>query len=182
MTIYQYCPFQNILTISQKQLHYLKEIKLKTLPKEWKLILMNDGSFTQNLNSLTGEHIQLKIHYKTSKILLNKKKLRTIWLEDNMNNKLTFARSLWPLQIDNYKNIELGHNKPIGQSIIESKIDIYKDIDKFYYGYSKYLDKEFKSKGPIWGRKYKIYYHKKLFTIVEEFFSPHLAKYFHFKN
>lgn len=182
MTIYQDYTFQKILTISQKQLPYLTEIKLKTLPREWKLILMNDGSFTQNLNSLTGEHIKLKIHYKTSDILLNKKKLRIIWLEDNINNKLTFARSLWPLHINHYKYIELGNNKPIGQSIIESKIDIYKDIYKLYYGYSKYLDKAFNSRGPIWGRKYKIYYHKKLFTIVEEFFSPHLIQYFHLKN
>nr|YP_010986240.1 hypothetical protein UYL67_pgp180 [Pachymeniopsis lanceolata]WOL37158.1 hypothetical protein [Pachymeniopsis lanceolata] len=181
MTIYQYYPFQKILTIPQKQIPYLTEIKLKTLPKEWKLILTNDGSFTQNLNSLTGKHIQLKINHKTSEILLNKKKLRIIWLEDNINNKLTFARSLWPLQVNHYKYIELENEKPLGQSMIESKIDIYKDIYKLYYGYSKYLDKKFRSKGPIWGRTYKIYYHKKLFTIVEEFFSPHLTQYFHFK-
>lgn len=68
--------------------------------------------------------------------------------------------------------------KPIGQFLIESQADIYKDIHEIYFGYSKNLENQFNSKGPIWGRKYTLYYHQEYLATIQEFFSPYLINFF----
>lgn len=105
--------------------------------------------------------------------------MRSIWLEDLAYHKLTFAKSLWPAQ--NLYFQEFKEEKPIGELLIKYNKDIYKDISEIYYGYSKYLNNYFKSTGPIWGRKYTIYYKKYYIITIHEFFSPELVNFFNIK-
>nr|QJH88235.1 Ycf21 [Pterocladia lucida] len=146
------------------------------IPLAWKLILTSDGSFTQNLNSITNRliyaHIkeQSTLNYKN-----NKKILRKVWLEDQNNKKLTFAQSLW--YINDYTNIYLNDKVPIGQFLLQSGIEIYKKIDEVYYGNSIYLEYFFDSQDPIWGRKYKIYHKNKILAIIQEFFPSRLENF-----
>jgi len=150
----------------------------KIIPIEWHLILMSDGSFTQNLHSLTGKLIKIKIIWQTKNKYISDKNiyLREIWLEDESEYKLTFAQSVW--HKNDYPNILLPLHKPVGQSLIQLEKDIYKDIHEIYYGYSHYLNNAFHSNKAIWGRKYTIYSNTKPIATIKEFFSPHLIKLF----
>lgn len=140
---------------------------------------MSDGSFTQHLYSLTGVSIKANIisennnnryqHYKQTHI-------REIWLEDVFKYKLAFAKSIWNL--NNLYNIKLPLEKPIGQSLIELKIDIHKEIHEIYYGYSYYLNNQFNNEHAIWGRKYTIYSNKKPIVTIQEYFSPYIIHLF----
>ena len=69
-------------------------------------------------------------------------------------------------------------NKPIGQSLIESRIDIYKDIHEIYYGYCQHLENRFQINEPTWGRKYTIYCENRPLTTIQEIFSPQIVEFF----
>lgn len=169
--------FQKILFLPINNTNY----NFKNLiPIEWQLILISDGSFTQNLNSLTGKRISLEvISLNNTKIINNNKNIiiREVWIKDNKYNKLAFAKSLWPIT-NSTRNIELPKDKPIGQSLIEFKVDIYKDIHEIYYGYCGYLERKFNYNGPTWGRKYTLYYKKKRLATIQEIFSPQITNLF----
>nr|YP_009295835.1 hypothetical protein Schim_089 [Schimmelmannia schousboei]AOM64770.1 hypothetical protein Schim_089 [Schimmelmannia schousboei] len=177
MNIYTFYTFHFIFSLPVNKNYSYKNLS-SIIPTEWQLILMNDGSFTQNLHSLTGKHININISQTLNARSNNKKKnRRVIWLEDEINNKFISARSLWILQSNNNQYIKT--NKPVGQSFIESKADIYKEINEIYYGYCTYLEQKFNSKNPIWGRKYTLYYNQQSYAIIQEFFSPQLINFLH---
>nr|YP_009546349.1 hypothetical protein [Gelidium gabrielsonii]AYO27697.1 hypothetical protein [Gelidium gabrielsonii] len=143
------------------------------IPKAWKLILTSDGSFTQNLNSITNKIINVDIKKQYTQDYANKKQIiRQVWLQDTDHNKLTFAQSLW--YINKYSNIYLSDNIPVGQLFLESGMDIYKSIEEIYCGHSIYLEHHFNSKDIIWGRKYKMYCRKQILAIIYEFFPAHI--------
>ena len=177
--------FQKIWSISSKNLeNRIKNYDYRfcqIIPMEWQLILINDGSFTQNLISLTGKNILLHIAFgSTYKTLDYNKYIRGVWLQDNNSNSsyLTFARSSWPTYISNQNNLPKYLYKPIGQSLVESRTDIYKDIHEIYYGYCINIEDKLKIKGPIWGRKYTIYYKNKPLATIEEIFSSKIKDFF----
>nr|YP_010198936.1 hypothetical protein LK147_pgp155 [Hydropuntia urvillei]UAD88385.1 hypothetical protein [Hydropuntia urvillei] len=148
------------------------------IPPEWKFILMSDGSFTQNLNSLTGKSIIARPTYITEQYINTEKKIRNIYLQDNSKKNLAFARSNWILQIENNnKYTTLSNYQPIGKSLIQDQVDIYKDIHEIYYVYSVYLEHIFDIKKPIWGRKYTIYNEYQPITTIQEFFSPYIISF-----
>uniref|UniRef100_UPI0030036A60 Ycf21 n=1 Tax=Anunuuluaehu liula TaxID=3049639 RepID=UPI0030036A60 len=153
------------------------------IPIEWQLILISDGSFTQNLNSLTGKHIKIEIISPYSKTRMKKKKMQTreVWIKDHKDNKLAFAKSLWPA-INKTNYFVLPQNQSIGQSLIELQIDMYKDIHEIYYGYCRYLENKFHDNGPTWGRKYTLFYQKQRLATVQEIFSPQIINFFHSKK
>nr|YP_063696.1 conserved hypothetical plastid protein [Gracilaria tenuistipitata var. liui]AAT79771.1 conserved hypothetical plastid protein [Gracilaria tenuistipitata var. liui] len=160
----------NLNSFNQKTYHLI--------PAEWKFILMSDGSFTQNLNSLTRKTIitfptQIKRQYINTKT-----KIREVYLQDTSNRNLAFARSHWISQVSNETYNNLNKNEPIGKSLIRGQADIYKDIHEIYYVYSIYLEKIFNSIQPIWGRKYTIYNDYEAITTIQEFFSPHIISFF----
>lgn len=152
---------------------------VKLIPIEWQLILMSDGSFTQNLISLTGNIIQVKIVSQSMYKLDNyNKKIREIWLIDQSYNKLAFAQSIWPKYDDELDYTLTQSKKPIGQSFVESQADIYRDIHEIYCGYCKNLDNEFQFDDIVWGRKYTIYSNNKPLTTIHEIFSPQIIDFF----
>nr|QCI07380.1 hypothetical protein [Leiomenia cribrosa] len=147
------------------------------IPIEWQLILMSDGSFTQNLNSLTNEQNKIHILYKLYFTkLYRRNKIRETYMKSYNHNNLIFAESIW--QNNKTNLLYLQKNKPIGRSLIESKIDIYKDIQEIYYGYSIYLKEIFQSDKAIWGRKYTLYFNHEPLITIKEFFSPQLIHFF----
>jgi chorismate-pyruvate lyase len=85
---------------------------------------------------------------------------------------LIFAKSYYEKQIFNSKTID--NNKPIGLLLIESETEIYREITSIYYGYSKILERKFKTVGPFWGRSYQILYKNQILILIHEFFSPTL--------
>nr|YP_009391801.1 hypothetical protein [Acrosorium ciliolatum]ARW59945.1 hypothetical protein [Acrosorium ciliolatum] len=177
-TFHQFYPFFILPNSDIKLNYYNTEIK-QLISVKWQLILTNEGSFTKALNALTGKKIKVKMsqkyNYKSKHINRN---IRCVWLENSLYTKLTFARSLWLFIYSNDINIELIKNKPIGNSFIENKIDIYRNIHEIYYGYSEYLEKNFIINQGIWGRKYTLYYNYNSYITIQEFFSPYIMTLF----
>ena len=145
------------------------------IPLNWKFILTSDGSFTQNLNSISNQLIHVTIEEQRKQADATQISiLRRIWLEDKNCNKLTFAQSLW--YINQYSNSYLSDSIPVGQLFLQSGIEIYKSLEEIYCGYSTYLQHHFQSYDLIWGRKYKIYYKKQILATIQEFFPSNLIK------
>ena len=162
----------------QNHKHITYEL-INSIPIELQLILMSDGSFTQNLISLTGNIINLNIIFKsTHKILNSSNHVREILLTDTTCKPLAFAQSIWPKYDNRIQYSAILKNQPIGQSFIESKVEIYKEMHEIYYGYCTLLEKKFFSDGPIWGRKYTIYHKQKPLTVIQEIFSPEIINLF----
>lgn len=157
---------------------------LDCIPNKWKLIIMADGSFTQNLNSLTGKEIFISLINQKQLPTINDKKeienflFRQIWLEDKDQNKLAFAESLWKLS--SKKTLDLNNKQPIGKSFIEFEIDFYKKIQNIQFGYSYLIGSGFKTQQPIWSREYILLHNNQDITKIKEFFSPELAQYFNY--
>nr|AOM64568.1 hypothetical protein Riqu_089 [Riquetophycus sp.] len=173
--------FKKIWTISLNNINNKQNIaKHNYIPLKWQLLLTSDGSFTQNLTSLTGNTINLNIIstfiYKSFKYTNH---IREVCLQDTIYQNLAFAKSTWPIYKNNkITEIKKLHKKPVGQVLIESKIDIYKDIDEIYYGYCEHLENQFQIDEPIWGRKYTIYYKNYPLTTIQEIFSPNIVNFF----
>nr|UEQ12260.1 hypothetical protein [Batrachospermum sp.] len=167
-----------------KNINHYKAI-YQVIPEKWQLLLISDGSFTRNLSIINKYTVLLKLikqekKFYPSQIILSKKttkdkkKLafsREIWLIDK-KNYLIFAKSYHGKQIFNSKIID--KNKPLGLLLIESETEIYREITSIYHGYSKILERKFKTVGPFWGRSYQILYKNKILILINEFFSPTL--------
>lgn len=185
MNIYQQSThkFQKIWTIHIDTLN-LSDLNIpyhlsSYIPIKWQLILMSDGSFTQNLVSLTGKIIHLRIiDYFIYNSSHNHNHIREVILKNSRQINLTFARSSWPVYLYNISKYSKLINKPIGQSLIETKIDIYKEIHEIYYGYCKSLERQFQFNGPIWGRRYTIYHKAVPLTTIDEVFSKEITHLF----
>nr|YP_009346922.1 hypothetical protein [Gracilaria firma]YP_009497910.1 Ycf21 [Gracilaria changii]APR74457.1 hypothetical protein [Gracilaria firma]ART65174.1 Ycf21 [Gracilaria changii] len=167
-----------IINLPLNNLHLFNQQTCHLIPPEWRCLLMSDGSFTQNLNSLTGQQIITNPAYIKSKYVTNKTKIRKVYLQDARKRHLAFARSNWILKINNTIYESLTKHEPIGKSLIKKQVDIYKDIHEIYYVYSVYLEHIFNSTEPVWGRKYTIYHECKPITTIQEFFSPHIISFF----
>nr|YP_009297022.1 hypothetical protein Ceram_089 [Ceramium japonicum]AOM66365.1 hypothetical protein Ceram_089 [Ceramium japonicum] len=170
--------FHPIFTLKYSSKKYVQKNINKYIPIEWQFIVMNNGSLTQNLNSLLINQIQLEMSQKYNITLNNKlTNIRIVWLENYINKHLTFAQSIW--MIDKQNNIykHILNTQPIGYSLIQFEIDIYKDLQEIYCGYCYNLENIFDYSNLIWGRKYKMFYEKNSYVTIEEFFTPQLAKF-----
>lgn len=180
MNIYVFHKFHPIFTLQTKRIKYHFKYLDKLVPIIWQIILINEGSFTLTLDSLTHTKTKTKMYQKKYEISPHiTRNIRCVWLETTIYTKLTFARSLWLLTYKDLSNIDKFSYQPIGQSLIDSKTDIYKQIHEIYYGHCEYLEKYFKTDKPIWGRKYTLYYNNISYTTIQEFFSPNLIKFFY---
>nr|YP_009396757.1 hypothetical protein [Ophidocladus simpliciusculus]ARW65943.1 hypothetical protein [Ophidocladus simpliciusculus] len=168
-----------VCTIPINKFKYLINKVPELLPVQLQIILINEGSFTRTLKYLTSQIIKVKTSQKEQNIKTNTiRKIRCVWLETSIYTKLLFARSLWYLI---YKNRQLQNIKsqlPIGQSFIEHQIDIHKKIHEIHYGYCEELERTLKSKEPLWGRKYTLYYKDKSYLTIQEIFSQKITIFF----
>ena len=140
---------------------------------------MNNGSLTQNLNSLLINRIKIEMSQKYKLNFKDKlNNIRIVWLENDLNQNLTFARSIWIINKKNnlYKNI-LNTN-PIGYSLIKYQIDIYRELQEISCGYCYNLENKYQKSQLIWARKYKIFYPNNSYVIIEEYFKPKLIEFF----
>lgn len=167
-----------ILSTSKQKYFYRKLFNF--IPTKWQLILFNEGSLTEILNYLNGQQVILKMYQKKNYTYKNNRYIRSIWIENSLYTKMIFARSLWQFKYINYNKQEnkLNCNIPVGKSIINNEIDVYKQIHQIYYGYSIELENKFNYNRGIWGRKYTLHYNNILFITIQEFFSPNILNFF----
>nr|YP_010471172.1 hypothetical protein N4M48_pgp020 [Synarthrophyton patena]UVF63001.1 hypothetical protein [Synarthrophyton patena] len=139
---------------------------LQNFPVTWQLILFSDGSFTQNINSITGKEV--RINLLRQNLLKNNQIIRYVWIEDLNKNKIAFAESSWQ------NNLKLFNYKPIGQSLINNEIDISKAIKTINYGYNYFIEQTTKRQVPIFNKEYAMYNNKNSLNNIKEFFLPKL--------
>lgn len=139
-------------------------------PSKWQLVLLSDGSFTQNLNSIIGQKININLIRQH--LINNNQVIRQVWIEDLYKNKMAFAESYW--EKNEIKQSKLSHFRPIGKSMINDELDISKKIHNINYGYNFFIEKTLAIKHPILSKEYIIQYNNKPLTTIKEFFSSHL--------
>nr|YP_010619808.1 hypothetical protein PNW48_pgp150 [Symphyocladia marchantioides]WAX03821.1 hypothetical protein [Symphyocladia marchantioides] len=164
------------ICIFQLQDHKLINTKSKPIEISMKIAVMNEGSHTRLIQYLTNQKIKIQLLQQNEKKLTKiQRRIRYVWLETSAYTNITFARSLWKIQYRELNTNQIKRNLPIGQSFIDSKIDINKEINELYYCYCKALEKELRSKQAVWGRKYKLHYEKHSSILIQEFFSKELC-------
>nr|YP_010619034.1 hypothetical protein PNW47_pgp148 [Pterosiphonia complanata]WAX03047.1 hypothetical protein [Pterosiphonia complanata] len=137
-----------------------------------KITVINEGSHTRLIQYLTNQDTKIKLlQQNEKKLTIIERRIRYVWLETSTYTKITFARSLWKIKKKDFNNNKIQRNLPIGQSFIQSKIDINKEINELYYCYCK----ELRSQEAIWGRKYKLNYEDNSSILIQEFFSKKIA-------
>lgn len=165
--------FYPIHTIKYKHIRNQQKQVDKYIPRKWQFILINTGSFTQNLNSIfihqTKIEMRQKCQYNGKQKLLN---IRNTWLIRHKTKLTTFAQSIWHINGNYNLYNQILLKKPIGYLLINSEIDVHKNLQEIYYGYSYDLERSFQQKKIIWGRKYKIYYPNTSYAIIKEYFMP----------
>nr|QCI06188.1 hypothetical protein [Dicranema revolutum] len=173
--------FYQSFNLSIKSINYRSYYWKNLIPQEWQIILMGDGSCTQNITSLTGKKTKVKILKENNyKIVDNTSTVREVYLYNDQENILAFATSRWHYR----KKLLLVNNisVPIGQLLIEHKQDFYKEINEIYNGYCQKLECKFHHKGLIWGRRYTLYYKSIPLASFEEIFSPIISTFFQNKQ
>nr|YP_009395737.1 hypothetical protein [Herposiphonia versicolor]ARW64717.1 hypothetical protein [Herposiphonia versicolor] len=137
-----------------------------------KFIIISEGSHTRLINYKKKDTTKLQVfQYQEHKIHKPKRKIRYVWLETSIYTKMTFARSLWKIKQEDMDIQKINRQSPIGNSFINNKIDINKNIIELQYCYCKNFEKSIKSKEIILGKKYELNYNNKSNIIIQEFFS-----------
>ena len=135
------------------------------------VLLINNGSLTQNLNSITGKPIH--IHFIQQEFNHSKQIKRKIWII-NTFHRLVYAESIWNAAYN--KILQFTNNQAIGQNIITNEIDIYKQITYIAYIYNYAIEKKLKQNCLFWKREYIIWCDYLPLIKIEEFFSNILNK------
>jgi len=180
MNINNIISFHPIISMKWHSKHKIYHKINKYMPKEWQFIIMNNGSLTQNLNSLLINHTTIEMSQKHNSIF-NKQiftNIRIVWLENYIDQNLTFAKSIWIMNKKDNTYTQVLKTAPIGYSLITFEIDIYKNLEEIYCGYSYHLEDIFQTSKLIWGRKYKINYSNNSYVTIEEYFTPKLIEFF----
>ena len=155
----------------------------KYLPYKPSLLLLNDGSFTKILESLTNQTMQFmlarnyKKHFNDQDNYHNATELKTHrqgWLTDKAGRKLLLANSWYKPEI--LKNRRLTTAMPLGKMFINSELIFYRKLRNISCFCSKWFEQQFHAEGYIWSREYILYHKKSPFIFIQEFFSPKLTK------
>lgn len=156
-----------------KTIHSIHK-SLSIISLEYQMVIMSNGSLTQQLNCITGNNINISLIRQNSinnfNPYYNNYTVREIWLKDNHNHQLVFAQSFLNKYMIMHRN--LIEKQAIGKSLIESEIDFYKEVYKMSYGYLLIIEEELQIKIPIWSRHCIVWHNKKPLTIIKEFFPP----------
>nr|YP_009395120.1 hypothetical protein [Bryothamnion seaforthii]ARW63888.1 hypothetical protein [Bryothamnion seaforthii] len=177
--INKFTKFHSICILPVQKMKDLKSKLPDLINNKWQLILINEGSLTNNIQYLSNSKICIKALQKGYKKYNDKNRIiRYVWMETSIYTSLIFARSLWILTCNNLSLININSNHPIGLSFITRQIDIYKEMHEIYYGYCQKIEKEIRFKEPIWGRKYTLRYKGESYITIQEFFSPRITNLF----
>lgn len=164
---------------------YIQRTPLNTsIPKIWLAILTNDGSLTRNLSIIEKNSIHINLIQETKISLLRSNRIssdysnkkyteRSVWLTKD-RKKLVFAQS----SSDNTDSIisSFSNTIPMGRTLIDSELNIYRKLTNIYLGYSTYLENQFQSHGLLCGRTYQILFDKQAVIMIDEIFAPNNIK------
>ena len=98
---------------------------------------------------------------------------RQVWLTCH-SQTLAWAESWW-----NQKQAELhlkNKEQPIWKSLTQGRSELFREVDGLALVNAKWLECEFKEKGPFWSRHYRFFRQEQELTVIREVFSPQLEK------
>ncbi len=154
------------------------------LSTAFSMVLLGDGSTTQNLGLLTGERVKIDLVSMTQQekgldgaprflsAIPAPRLRRQVWLRTESGRRLAYAVSWWP---EGRAEEFLRNRKvPIWNSLASNRIELFRDIKTVMLGDSEELEREFGVPGPFWGRYYFFRHGGKPLTLIHEVFHPAL--------
>ena len=170
--------FYPICTLSMQEVNSLKERLILVKRLKPIILLTSEGSLTRAVEYLTGNKVYItKLARSNFQTGCEHRKIRCIWMETSLYTRLVFARSLW-ITLFNYNfKKTIKDNTPIGETFINQRTDIDKNIHELYYGYYSTSQNQSQINKPLWGRKYTLYYKSSYYITIQEFLLPELTNY-----
>ncbi|MEO0853755.1 MAG: chorismate lyase [Cyanobacteria bacterium J06648_11] len=166
----------------------LKEgLSSNQLSPSWQLLLLSDGSTTRNLQLISGDRISADI-ISTEPVLLEGENApdsvaalelptlrRQVWLTSTKGDRLAYGVTWWNQQ--QFETTLTDPSQPIGATLSERRIELYREPLSFFLGESAALAEGFGQSGPFWGRHYMLWHQQRPLAAVYEVFSSAVSQY-----
>ncbi|MFS8877188.1 chorismate pyruvate-lyase family protein [Synechococcus sp. H55.8] len=159
-----------------------------------RLLLLGDGLTTRNLAALTQEPIQAHL-LDTGRVDLPAEQRaapqsmqrlakdlarlgsplvrRRVWLCGATSQQpLLYATSWW--NSDHLARYLPHPNLPIGQNLIQEKLETFRELRRLYYGEAEPIARLLNCPGPFWARHYLLLHRGQPLTVIYEVFSSRL--------
>lgn len=151
----------------------------------WQMLILGDGSMTRTLGILTGQPIRVEVLGTQAGIGIPKvvaeflgttRNLvqRRVFLQAAGGERLLYAVSWW--QEEALATYLPQPQRPIGQALAQQRLEVYREILGLYQGTSAPLGQVWQYSGSLWGRRYGMWHQQRPLTLIDEVFSPHLAR------
>nr|YP_009391592.1 hypothetical protein [Laurenciella marilzae]ARW59736.1 hypothetical protein [Laurenciella marilzae] len=160
-----------ILQVDNTKQYKYKSTASNTRPTKHKLGVIGRGSLIQYLQYLSNQKIYMnKLQVTNNQYTFESRKMRCIWLGKYLYSNLTLARSLWT-EVTNQTN-EFGKFSliPIGTFFTNNQVDVHRKTHELYYGYCRKVELLNKNTNSLNGRKCSLYYKKRHYITIQEFF------------
>lgn len=139
-----------------------------------RIISSGQGSLTRYFQYQTSINTWItKLQLVNNSKTLESRKIRCVWIKQEIELKFAFARSLWKTIGNKTNKFGKLSKIPIGINAIYNKTDIKKITNEIYFGYCKYyreIELFNKKNTIITGRKSILDYSQKHNIIIQEFF------------
>lgn len=157
---------------------------LPSLPPLWRLLLLSDGSVTRHLELLVGQPISVDCVEMRGighallglppgvALVPGPRVQRQVHLKPSSGEVLVYAASWWAAE--EVKAALPLLQQPVWKTLQEQRAELYRSLERLYYGTSPDLERIFGVKGPFWARHYFFYRHGRPLTLIYEAFSPRL--------
>ncbi|CAI5507039.1 unnamed protein product [Closterium sp. Naga37s-1] len=157
---------------------------LLSLPRLWRMMLLSDGSVTRHLELLLGEqvtvdcvemrgigHALLGLPPGTA-LVPGPRVQRQVHLKPPSGEVLVYAASWWAAE--EVKTALPAVQQPVWKTLQQQRTELFRSLERLYYGSSPHLERIFGVPGPFWARHYFFYSHGRPLTLIYEAFSPRL--------
>ncbi len=151
------------------------------LPPAWRLLLLNDGFTTRNLQIICNSPITATVLGRDPSLVAppSAQKLsapliqRQVVLHNAAQEPLMVGISWWnQSQAKHYLD-----ERPLGTRLREDQQELFRELQAVYLGTSERIANLLGQPGPFWGRHYMLWANQKPLTLIYEVFSPRLEHY-----
>lgn len=176
------------------QCYALEQLGHQPMSAAWRLFLFGNGSPTHHLALLTGSPTQVDVIGLTRigdadihdeldadggptaavEAIATPRCRRQVWLRNARGERLGYAAT-WLSESD-VGVVFPNQRAPIGENIMEKRIELFRDMKSVFCGTSPALERAFGHAGPFWGRSYLFWRGGRPVTFIYEVFSPALDK------
>ena len=169
--IYTFNKFYPICILKLQKIRKCKQITYNISKIQLQITLAGLGSLTRYYQYLSSKSTWVsKLQSENSKKVLESRKIRCVWIKQNLYTQIAFARSLWKTIFSTSNQFGKISQLPIGISLIKNKEDTKRIIHEIYYGYCKTIESMNSNTIMLSGRKCTLYYKNRHYITIQEFF------------